>query len=57
MQWTLIMCYTHLPVQLLPSNVKACPVLQEQIKLPTVLSQLCSHPSVSRVHSSTSVID
>ena len=46
----------YLPVQFLPSDVKAYPVLQEQIKLPTVLLQLCSHPSISRVHSSTSAI-
>ena len=45
------------PVQFLPSNVKAYPVLQEQIKLPTVLLQLCSHPSISREHSSISVTD
>ena len=43
------------PIQFLPSDARVYPVLQEQIKLPTVLLQLCSHPSISRAHSSVSV--
>ena len=45
------------PLQFLPSDVKVYPVLQEQTKLPTLLLQLCSHPSISRLHSSISEID
>ena len=44
------------PIQLLLFGAKAYPVLQEQRKLPIVLLQLCSHPSVSRTHSSISVM-
>ena len=43
------------PIQFLLFAIKAYPVLQEQIKLPIVLLQSCSHPSISRLHSSISV--
>ena len=54
--WLCHIMNEDLPLQFLPSNARVYPVLQEQIKLPTVLLQLCSHPSVSRVHSLISVM-
>ena len=44
------------PIQFLLFGAKAYPVLQEQEKLPTVLLQVFSHPSVSRTHSLISVM-
>ena len=43
------------PRQFLLFAINAYPVLQEQIKLPIVLLQSCSHPSISRLHSSISI--
>jgi len=45
----------YVPLQVSPSDCRACPRGHSQMKLPTVLEQSCWHPPLLVAHSSMSV--